>query len=146
MQVHESVLSYIPIKDQSGTESGRLYFIATDPGMLTRFTEKQAALLSIFDSLKQISICPDRSVVDVASVVDESSQQFAELIDYICGVRTSETVFAKFKPFACSQSGETWAAIVLEGLSEAKNLVTQNIRHLATNTTTTGGKRKWRKK
>lgn len=132
MEAHERALASIPISDLNGYEVGRIHFVAADVGIFARYIEVQCDFQAVFASLKGVRINPDGSGADAASeaIVDAAEQQFAELIDRVCGVKTSESAFVRFRPFASLRGGVLWADIVVKALNETRKAVQKNIEQL----------------
>ena len=129
MEIHEFALASVPISDLNGCEVGRNHFVAADVGIFARYIEAQSDFQALFASLKEVRINPDGSGADAASepIVVAAEQQFAELIDRVCGVKTSESAFVQFRPFASFRGGVFWADVVVKALNETRKAVQKNI-------------------
>lgn len=129
MEAHERALASIPISDLNGCEVGRIHFVAADVGIFARYLEAQSDFQAVFASLKAATINPDGSGADTASavIVDAAEQQFAELIDRVCGVKTSDSAFERFRPFTSLRGGVLWADVVVKALNETRKAVQKNI-------------------
>lgn len=132
MQVHEKVLTSVPILTPKGAEGGRLYFLPADLGLCQRIDETQSEFLKTWAAIPNANIRPDGSGEDPASeeIISEAEQQFAELLNFVCGLETAPEAFRRYKPFAVMSNGRFWASAVMAALDAALNTVTTNTKKL----------------
>ena len=142
MYVSESNLASVPVKDTTGREAGRLYFIPNDVGLHYRAIEAQKRMMaSIVEPLRECtSLLPDGRGADPESeaVVQNAERNVSEIINSICGIETAAEAFREHNPFAAMPDGTFWVSVVLEALNAADAHVLENLKKIT-------GSKKWRK-
>lgn len=133
MELHDDLLTSVPVKTPKGREGGRIYVVATDFGLHKRLVETQDAFLDVLSRLGEVNITPDGNGADATSegVVEAASQSFSDLLNYVCGTQTGPEAFAQYRPFSILRGGVFWATRVMEALDEARKLVETNIKQIS---------------
>lgn len=140
MQVNESNLAFVPIKDTMGNERGRLYFVPLDLGVHERAVDAQKRMAAIVEPLIDCAMTPGGRGANKESegVVGEAERLFSETVNSICGVETAAEAFREYAPFAAMPDGTFWTSAVLEALNAVDARVLENLSKI-------NGSKKWRK-
>lgn len=148
MQVHESNLVFVPVKDSTGREYGRLYFVPNDIGVHIRGAEVQKSLVGFFESLAGLAIMPDGRGADSHSctVLANLTETFEAMIDAACGTETSTETFREIRPFAVMSDGRFFAEAVTNALGAVDTVVLANLQRINRQIKQETNTPKWRKR
>ena len=148
MQVNESNLAFIPVKDTSGREYGRLYFVAHDIALHTRAVTVQKTLVGFLEHLHGVGITSDGRGTDAHSsaVIADLTEHFEAMVDTVCGVETSSEVFRALRPFAVTADGNFYANAVINALDTANATVLANLQQINQQIRQEANTPKWRKR
>lgn len=148
MQVHESNLVFVPVKDSTGREYGRLYFVPGDIGVHIRGAEVQKSLVGFFDRLSGLAILPDGRGADVHSsaVIADLTESLEAMVDTVCGVETSAEVFKELRPFASMPDNRWYAEAVIDALGDVDAVVLANVAKINRQIRQEANTPKWRKR
>lgn len=134
MEVHEKNLDCVSIKDQSGHELGKLYFVPCDMGIPARVRELTELFPSLVSHAMPLNIHLDGTAEGIdAAKLQEAEQQLYDTLDYVCGVATAQEVFRQYRPFA-RVDGDFWATKVVRALSEIMPRLSVRMDHIARTT------------
>ena len=125
-------LSSVSILTPSGAEAGRIHFIPADLGLCQRLSESRSAFVETVSRLSTANINPDGSGADPASevIILAAEQQFAELLNHVCGLESALEAFRKYKPFAVMKGRQFWALSVMDALNKAFDIVAANNKRI----------------
>ena len=131
MQVHENNLAFISIKDATGNEAGRLFYIPYDTNLFSR-ASKFVQALSRSDTYSVLAMCniaSDGRGIDPYSekTINDLEKQVIDGVDSLCGVITSSEVFREYKPFAIMSDGKFWLTKVFDAIHEAARSIVRNM-------------------
>lgn len=109
-------LKTVKIMDETGKELlGSFRFNPLDSNLVQRADEVTVALRAIK--------IPDDTEDGQSDALREISQTISEKIDYLLGVKVSDTLFAKLGPLSVLESGELFYEFLLDQIGEIVNVV-----------------------